>query len=316
MTEYTYHPDLRRYANMRSTLSPWFVRLSQAPMGLLYAAQRSDAAVRVRHGRVPLPGGGTMRMLVYEPAERSGVTPGLYFLHGGGFVFNAAPHHFALARTFARELGVCVALPDYRLAPRHTFPSAHGDALTGYRWLLENAAELHIDAGRIAVGGDSAGGNLAAALCLMARDAALPLPCAQLLLYPVLDRRMNTESYRQFTDTPMCNSRDMEKYFAMYAPGALSAPREYLSPAESASLRGLPPAYIETAEFDCLRDEGEAYALRLESEGVPCERHEIKSAMHGYDIAVDSDLMRAVMALRLRFLRITFKTRTNGEEPR
>ena len=141
-------------------------------------------------------------------------------------------------------------------------------------------------------------------------------PLNSKLLYPVLDRRMKTESYRQFTDTPMCNSRDMEKYFAMYAPGALSAPREYLSPAESASLRGLPPAYIETAEFDCLRDEGEAYALRLESEGVPCERHEIKSAMHGYDIAVDSDLLRTVMALRLRFLRITFKTRTNGEEPR
>lgn len=255
-------------------------------------------------------------MLLYAPAGCEGETPCVYFLHGGGFVFNAAPHHFALARTFARELGVCVALPDYRLAPRHTFPSAHEDALTGYRWLLENAAELHIDAGRIAVGGDSAGGNLAAALCLMARDAALPLPCAQLLLYPVLDRRMNTESYRQFTDTPMCNSRDMEKYFAMYAPGALSAPREYLSPAESASLRGLPPAYIETAEFDCLRDEGEAYALRLESEGVPCERHEIKSAMHGYDIAVDSDLLRAVMALRLKFLRNAFKTRTNGEEPR
>lgn len=316
MPDYTYHPNLARYAHMKSTLSPWFVRLSHGPMKLLYAAQQSGGGVRVSRLSVPRSDGSCLRMLLYAPAGCEGETPCVYFLHGGGFVFNAAPHHFALARTFARELGVCVALPDYRLAPRHTFPAAHEDALTGYRWLLENAAELHIDAGQIAVGGDSAGGNLAAALCLMARDAALPLPYAQLLLYPVLDRRMNTESYRQFTDTPMCNSRDMEKYFAMYAPGALSAPREYLSPAESASLRGLPSAYIETAEFDCLRDEGEAYALRLESEGVPCERHEIKSAMHGYDIAVDSDLMRAVMALRLKFLRITFKTRTNGEEPR
>ena len=309
MTEYTYHPDLRRYANMRSTLSPWFVRLSQAPMGLLYAAQRSDAAVRVRHGRVPLSGGGTMRMLVYEPAERSGVTPGLYFLHGGGFVFNAAPHHFALAGELARALGVRVALPDYWLAPRHTFPAAHEDALTGYRWLWENAAALRIDPARIAAAGDSAGGNLAAALCLMAREQRLPMPCAQMLLYPVLDARMETESYRQFTDTPMCSSRDMEKYFAMYAPDTSAAPREWLSPAESASLQGLPDAYIETAEFDCLRDEGEQYAAHLAREGVPCEYHPIKNAMHGYDIAVNSEFLRPVMAYRIEFLRKVFTGR-------
>ena len=302
MPEYTYHPDLRLYAHMKFPLSPGLVRLSQGPMALLYATQRSDKSLRVSRGSVPRPDGSRMRMLLYTPAECADTTPCLYFLHGGGFAFNAAPHHFTLARELARALGMRVAMPDYRLAPRHIFPAAHEDALMGYRFLLENAAALRIDPGKIAAAGDSAGGNLAAALCLMAREARLPMPCAQMLLYPVLDARMNTESYRQFTDTPMCNSRDMAKYFAMYAPGETAAPREWLSPAESASVQGLPSAYIETAEFDCLRDEGAAYAERLLRDGVACEYHAIKNAMHGYDIAANSDFLKAVMAYRIEFL--------------
>lgn len=306
MPEYTYHPDLRPYARMKFPLSPRLVRLSQGPMALLYAMQRSDKSLRVSRGSVPRPDGSRMRMLLYSPVGETGTTPCLYFFHGGGFAFNAAPHHFALARELARALSVRVAMPDYRLAPRHTFPAAHEDALTGYRFLLENATALRIDPGKIAAAGDSAGGNLAAALCLMAREARLPMPCAQMLLYPVLDARMETESYKRFTDTPMCNTRDMEKYFAMYAPGPSAAPREWLSPAESASVQGLPCAYIETAEYDCLRDEGAAYAARLTREGVVCEYHAIKNAMHGYDIACRSDFLKAVMAYRIEFMRGVF----------
>ena len=306
MPEYTYYPDLRPYARMKFPLSPRLVRLSQGPMALLYALQRSDKSLRVSRESVPRPDGSRMRMLIYSPAGEKGTTPCLYFLHGGGFAFNAAPHHFALARELAHTSGVRVAMPDYRLAPRHTFPAAHEDALTGYRFLLENAAALRIDPGKIAAAGDSAGGNLAAALCLMARENELPMPCAQMLLYPVLDARMETESYKRFTDTPMCNTRDMEKYFAMYAPGPSAAPREWLSPAESASVQGLPRAYIETAEYDCLRDEGAAYAARLADEGVACEYHAIKNAMHGYDIACRSDFLKAVMAYRIEFMRGVF----------
>lgn len=306
MPEYTCHPDLRPYARMKVPLTPGLVRLSQGPMELLYAMQRSDKTLRVSRVSAPRPDGSRMRMLLYSPAGETGTTPCLYFLHGGGFAFNAAPHHFALARELARTSGVRVAMPDYRLAPRHTFPAAHEDALAGYQWLLQNAGALHIDPAKIAAAGDSAGGNLAAALCLMAREKNLPMPCAQMLLYPVLDARMNSESYRQFTDTPMCNSRDMAKYFAMYAPSETAAPREWLSPAESVSLQGMPRTYIETAEFDCLRDEGAAYAARLADEGVACEYHPIKNAMHGYDIAGKSDFLKAVMAYRIEFLRGVF----------
>ena len=121
--------------------------------------------------------------------------------------------------------------------------------------------------------------------------------------------RMSRRIFFTFIRTPMCSSRDMEKYFAMYAPDTSAAPREWLSPAESASLQGLPGAYIETAEFDCLRDEGEQYAAHLAREGVPCEYHPIKNAMHGYDIAVNSEFLRPVMAYRIEFLRKVFTGR-------
>ena len=124
-----------------------------------------------------------------------------------------------------------------------------------------------------------------------------------MLLYPFVDRRMNTESCRLYTDTPMCNTEDMRKYLKMYVKDLDAAQLPYLSPMEAPSLSGLPPAYVEVAQYDCLHDEGTEYAKALEQCGVPAELHEIEGAMHGYDIAQDSGLMNGIMEMRLRFLR-------------
>lgn len=190
---------------------------------------------------------------------------------------------------------------DYRLAPKYKFPTAPNDCLSAYRWVITNAGELGVDTEKMLVCGDSAGGNLATVLCLMAKDAGLTLPKAQMLLYPFVDRRMNTESYRRYKDTPMCNSKDMEKYLKMYVKNPDATQIPYLSPME-ASLVGIPPAYIEVAQYDCLRDEGIKYSEALERCGVYTELHEIKAAMHGYDIAKDSGLLNEIMEVRLRFL--------------
>ena len=189
--------------------------------------------------------------------------PCLFFLHGGGFVFNAAPHHFALARRFTKELQVKTLFVDYRLAPKYKFPTAQNDCLSAYRWVISNAEKLGDDAEKMLVCGDSAGGNLATVLCLMAKDAGLTLPKAQMLLYPFVDRRMNTESYLRYTDTPMCNSKDMEKYLKMYVKNLEATQIPNLSPIEG-SLVGMPPAYIEVAQYDCLRDEGIKYYEAVE----------------------------------------------------
>ena len=301
--KYTFPPDLKPYEKQKAILIPAVDRVLQALMGVQYGMEKDDDDVCVTQYRISAEDGATIRLLLYAPKQCTGQTPCLLFLHGGGFVFNAAPHHFALARKFTRELQVKTVFVDYRLAPKYKFPTAPNDCMSAYRWVLSHTEELDIDTENILVCGDSAGGNLAAALCLMARDIGLPMSKGQMLLYPFVDRRMNTESCRLYTDTPMCNTEDMRKYLKMYVKGLDTAQIPYLSPMEAPSLSGLPPAYVEVAQYDCLHDEGVTYAKALEQGGVPVELHEIEGAMHGYDIAQDSGLMNGIMEMRLRFLR-------------
>lgn len=319
---YDFHQDLKHYSKLRTPLSPAFVSFVQKPMHLLYALQHDDEHVHVTRTMAPLlkadvlesvssndkpiPGIG---ILIYEPKNCTEPLPCLYFVHGGGFVFNAAPHHFALARRFTKELGIKTVFVDYRLAPKHKFPIAHNDCLSVYEWLISNANSLKIDHQRIVVAGDSAGGNLATAVCLMAQERRLPMPKAQMLLYPVLDRRMQTQSYKLYTNTPMCNARDIKKYFGMYVGDLAAIPpalAPYLSPLETPSFEGMPQTYMETAQFDCLHDEGVQYAQALNDSEVPVELHETKGAMHGYDIARNSRFMDSIMAMRTAYLRKVF----------
>ncbi len=298
--KYIFHPDLKPYEKLKAVLNPLLGRVLQTLMGVQYGMEKDDDGVSVTQYRIPATDGANIRLLFYVPKQCAERMPCLFFLHGGGFVFNAAPHHFALARRFTKELQVKTVFVDYRLAPKYKFPTAQNDCLSAYRWVISNAEKLGVDAEKMLVCGDSAGGNLATVLCLMAKDAGLTLPKAQMLLYPFVDRRMNTESYLRYTDTPMCNSKDMEKYLKMYVKNLEATQIPYLSPIEG-SLVGMPPAYIEVAQYDCLRDEGVKYSEALEQCGVYAELHEIKAAMHGYDIAKDSGLLNEIMEVRLRF---------------
>ncbi len=298
--KYIFHPDLKPYEKLKAILNPVFDRILQPLMGVQYGMEKNDDIVSVKHYRIPTDNGANIRLLLYAPKQCTEQTPCLFFLHGGGFVFNAAPHHFALARRFTKELQVKTIFVDYRLAPKYKFPIAPNDCLSAYRWVISNSEKLGIDTKKILVCGDSAGGNLATVLCLMANDEGLILPKAQMLLYPFVDRRMNTESFLRYTDTPMCNSKDMEKYLKMYVKNLDATQIPYLSPIE-ASLVGMPPTYIEVAQYDCLRDEGINYSEALKQCGVLVELHEIEAAMHGYDIAKSSELLNEIMKVRLRF---------------
>jgi len=171
---------------------------------------------------------------------------------------------------------------DYRLAPEHPFPAAIDDALAAFRWAAENAASLAADADRIAVGGDSAGGNLAAAVCLAARDEGGPEPAFQLLLYPAVDLTRRRPSRDLFADGLQLTDTDIEWYRRQYLPEEADLQNPLASPLLAESLAGLPPAYVATAAFDPLRDEGEDYARALAAAGVPatCRRHE--GLVHGF----------------------------------
>lgn len=230
-------------------------------------------------------------------------SPCLIFFHGGGFIFKAAGSHIQIAKDYAYYTGCKVVYVDYRLAPKYRFPIPVEDCYASYLWVLEHAKELRIDPDRVMFGGDSAGGNLAAAVTLMAKRRGVALPKAELLIYPVLDRRMITESAIQYTDSPVWNSKLTAKMWELYLGGAEPKYREDISPMEAPSLADFPMTYLEVAQYDSLKDEGIAFAKRLADEGVMVELHEVKQACHGFESAYGGELMKHAMERRINFLK-------------
>lgn len=314
--KYKFDPELWLFSKMNVPIIPVLLPVMQKVLRLLTLGEHSDRKVRVRHGRIPSWDGKKLRTTIYTSREFQRNGPCVLVFHGGGFVYPASLHHYVLARKLAKELKAKAILVDYRLAPGHHFPVPLEDACSAYQWILENSDSLGIDREKIAVCGDSAGGNLAATVCLWARDNRLTGPCGQVLIYPFLDGRLRTRSMQKFTDTPMCSTRAMKKYLQLYLPSGhqkyslCEIPREYFSPAEAASFEGLPPALIEVAQYDCLRDEGIHYARRLERAGVAAQVYRVRGAMHGYDIATGTRLMKRCMENRIAFLKNVFEEET------
>ena len=260
-----------------SRFSPPFGRgifvLARAALSLVPKGSRGVSVRRVTvAGKVPV------RAFLISPKGEKRKLPCLVYFHGGGFVFKAARYHYRNAAAYART-GCRVLLVDYRLAPKYAYPVPNEDCFAAYAWAAEHAAELAIDPARLAVGGDSAGGCLAADVIFRAHRAGLPAPRFFMLVYPVLDRRMQTQSMQAFSDTPMWNARLNKKMWQYYL-----ADGQYRSPAEEGDFSFFPPTYLETAEYDCLHDEGVAFAEKLREQHVPVTVRETSGTMHGYDI--------------------------------
>jgi acetyl esterase len=231
--------------------------------------------------RVPGPV-GDIPLRVYRPAAAS-PAPGMVFFHGGGWVLCNLETHDTICRAIARRAGAVVVSVDYRLAPEHKFPAALDDSYAAFSWVACNAESLGIDPGRLSVGGDSAGGNLAAAVCLRARDERGPAAALQALVYPVLDlSSIDTPSYVEFADCHRLTRSLMAWFRDHYLARQEDAAHPYASPLLAAHHRGLPPALIVAAECDPLRDEGAAYAARLENAGVPVTYTCYKGMIHPF----------------------------------
>ncbi|WP_241740734.1 alpha/beta hydrolase [Streptomyces sp. L2] len=227
----------------------------------------------------------SVRVRVYRPrVPRSGAAglPCLLYLHGGGFTVGSLDGVDEVCRLFSRHAECVVVSVDYRLAPEHPCPAAIDDTRTAHAWLVENAADLGIDSRRIAVGGDSAGGGLAAALCLDLRDRALPQPALQVLVYPAVDDSFARPSWTEFADAPLMGAADAQWFWRQYVGDDGVAPSPLAVPFKAATLAGLAPAHIITAEVDPLRDDGEAYARRLDAEGVPVRHRRCPGVFHGF----------------------------------
>lgn len=226
------------------------------------------------HGPIPLR--------LYRPAGAAAVTPVYVYFHGGGWVIGDLESHDVLCRQLAAASGASVIAVDYRLAPEHKFPVAADDAWAATRWIVAHAGELGVDGGRVAVGGDSAGGNLAAVVALMARDAGAPALALQVLLYPVTDLGAESKSYEDFAEDYLLTRESMRWFRAHYLGGGNEGLDWRASPLRAPSLGGLPPALIITAGFDPLRDEGEAYAARLREAGVTVDYVCFGGMIHGF----------------------------------
>ena len=303
--KYPIHPDFKKWENMNPPLNRAIVPVIQWLMGPLFMWERFISKLTVERKIIPVGKGKTIRALWYCPKNVGKAAPCMVYYHGGGFVFPASPHHYSLAKEYAQRAGCKVLFVDYRLAPKYPFPVAPKDCYAAYSWVIKHAGELSIDPTRVAVAGDSAGGQLATVVCLMAKERGQIMPCAQMLVYPAAGN-VETESVKKYTDTPMCNSRDMEKYDKLYRPDPSVGNNIYASPIETESLAGLPAAYIETAEFDCLRDGGILYARRLRQSGVSVTLYNTEGTMHGFDIVLDSQIVRKCVNKRVAFLRRHF----------
>jgi acetyl esterase len=227
---------------------------------------------------------GKIPIRVYRPigAPADRALPALVFFHGGGWVIGDLETHDVLCRQLTAEAGVTVIAVDYRLAPEAKFPAAADDSWAATKWIVANAGRLGVDATRIAVGGDSAGGNLAAVVTLLARDAGGPSIAYQVLLYPVTDVGTETGSYRAFAEGYMLTRDSMRWFFDHYLASPDNAADVRVSPLRAKSLSGLPPALIVTAGFDPLRDEGEAYARALRDAGVTVDYICYGGMVHGF----------------------------------
>ena len=283
------HPTLAAMLAKAAALPP----VTSVPI----AAIRATDATRYKVGVPPdevastedrlIPGPrGDIRIRIYRPDSAADTAAGhavTVFFHGSGFVICSIESHDDMCRQICRRSGHVVVSVDYRLAPENKFPAAPDDCLAATRWVAAHAAEFGGDPTRLAVAGDSAGGTMAAVTALRARDEGGPAIKAQLLLYPVTDHySVQRPSWQERATGYGLTREAMMWFWDHYLEHADQGAHPHASPQRAASVAGLPPAYVVTGEYDLLRDEGEAYAVRLQAVGVPVEVHRYPDMNHGF----------------------------------
>jgi acetyl esterase len=267
-----------------------------AAMGLPPVGSVSAVESRIAMATRPLPPGaevasvenrrvvgpdGDIPVRIYTPIGQAPL-PVLVWFHGGGWVLGSLDASDHTCRELANTAGCLVVSVDYRLAPEHKFPAGLRDCDFVFQWALANAASLGGDPTRVAVGGDSAGGNLSTAVCLSARSRGGPAPIFQVLIYPVIDHDFDRPSYCENAEGYMLTAHSMRWFWEQYVHSPAEMADPLASPIHASDLSGLPPALIITAEFDPLRDEGEAYADRLRQAGVPVVLSRYDGMIHGF----------------------------------
>lgn len=290
-----FHPDLRRVARYipRQIVTPVTLPILRAADRLLWRRTPKDIEV------LTLASGVGVRL--FRPSATAGAGPALLWIHGGGYVIGSAAQDDQLCRRFARELGMTVASVDYRLAPDHPYPAPLEDCYSALKWLTRLPA---VDPARVAIGGASAGGGLAAALALLTRDRGEIDLAAKLLVYPMIDDRTVDRKDLENPGHRLWNQSSNKFGWSAYLGGA---DPEVAVPARRTDLSGLPPAWLGVGTLDLFHDEDLAYAERLKAAGVPCHVEVVQGAFHGFDgIVPKAEVSRSFFDSQCAMLRTAF----------
>jgi len=295
--------DYARFATLGDVkITPIKIALSNTALSLATIAPVFDSRVKTTKKRIATYDRKSIALTIYEPVNLEGKAPAVVYLHGGGFMIEEATLHHRLARDYACGAHARVFFVHYRLAPKYCFPHSVEDAYSALLWVYRNANKLNVDRSRIAVAGDSAGGGLAAALTHMSRDRNGPKLCFQMLVYPALDCRQKTKSMKEYFDAPGWNSRLNKQMWKIYLQNGDFGMLSYASPSLAKSFDGLPDAYIEPQEFDCLRDEAIAYGESLRVGGAHVDVNLIENSFHAFDLMQSTKFVKSVMHKRIAVL--------------
>lgn len=268
----------------------------------------------VIHRTLTLAGyqGLKFRTEIFEPRDSKEKLPVLIYVHGGAFSYKASAYHKKLAWMYAIRANCRVYFPDYHLTPNYPYPAAYHDVLALYQHIMTNSEEPGIDPEKIGIAGDSAGASIAALICNNYEKENLKRPCMQMLVYPVTDLNMQTDSMKKFSDTPLWNSKNNKRMWLYYC-GNLKACDAYgASPMHVSLPQSIPDTYIETAEYDCLHDEGILYGEKIRKAGANVTINETKGTFHGYDSALNTKIAIRNVEKRISFLKEGF--RSNAEK--
>jgi acetyl esterase len=304
--KYGIHPDFARFPVITlkfGAIALWLINtLSKLQCFFVKRALK----LGVEEHAIARADGSRLTVFSMTPLGLAKPAPALIYYHGGGFGISYSGLHLQNCERYANEAGCVVLFVDYRLMPKHPFPAGFDDSYASLEWLVQSADKLGIDTSRVAVGGDSAGGALAAGVAQKARDEQLVPLCAQLLVYPVLDNTCSTVSATDFIDVPLWNAKSNRHMWDVYLsryPDGETPP--YAAPGHGL-LQNLPLSYVETAEFDPLRDEGLKHISDLKAQGVEVVVNETRQTIHGYDGNAKSAIAKHSMLERIAFLQQSF----------
>ena len=268
-------------------LSPEEARKQPSPadavMALLKSQGKStapEAVSKVENKSFPGPG-GLVPIRIYTPAG-SGPFPVILYIHGGGWVIADLDTYDASPRALANAAQAVVVSTHYRQAPEHKFPAAHDDTWAAYEWVLKNAKSFNGDSAKVALAGESAGGNMAAAISMMARDRKVQMPVHQLLVYPVANHAFDTPSYQENANAKPLGKAGMQWFFSHYLKNPADGDNPRVSVVRAANFKGLPPTTVITAQIDPLRSEGEAYVKKLQDAGVDVRHQNYDGVAHEF----------------------------------